>query len=103
MAKEAYFISDRSGFRFKYSERVKEPGTGYIVGPNESDGEYNLVTRPLNKAPKISPRRPLRDARPPNDKQITSALTNINTTRAALGLPEIEGNDGWVPSDTIVT
>ena len=38
--KYAYFICDRSGFRFKYSERVREP-TGLIVGASETDGRYN--------------------------------------------------------------
>ena len=46
--KYAYFICDRSGFRFKYSERVKEP-TGLVVGASETDGRYNILDHPQNK------------------------------------------------------
>jgi hypothetical protein len=45
-------ISDRSGIRFKASEMVVEPGTGYYVHKDESDGKYNLVDHPLNHVQK---------------------------------------------------
>lgn len=44
----AWFISDRSGFRYPYSESISEPGTGWRIHYSESDGEYNLVDHPLN-------------------------------------------------------
>ena len=44
----AWFISDRSGFRFPYRESIKESGTGRRIHKSESDGAYNLVDHPLN-------------------------------------------------------
>ncbi len=59
----AWFISDRSSFRFPYEQRIKE-STGFVVGPGESDGMYDLKNHPQNKSPKISARQGLKDARP---------------------------------------
>ena len=42
IGKKAFFISDRSGFRFPLDQRVKEPGTEFIVAKSESDGIFNL-------------------------------------------------------------
>jgi|TARA_R110002020_G_scaffold382218_2_gene593029 hypothetical protein len=103
MGQKAWFISDRSGFRFRYADRVKEPGTGYIVGPGESDGAYNLVSSPLNKSPKITSREILKDARPDRVVMMTSVVANLNEARIALGLTSVTPDDIWVPSDTIVT
>ena len=50
MGQRAWFICDKSGFRYRYSERVKE-STGYVVGPPEADGMYNLKDHPQNKSP----------------------------------------------------
>ena len=81
--KYAYFICDRSGFRFKYSERVKEP-TGLVVGASETDGRYNILDPPQNKTPRINADENLRDARPD---------TVLATT----------GDAGWSPDDSTFT
>ena len=81
--KYAYFICDRSGFRFKYSERVKEP-TGLVVGASETDGRYNILVHPQNKTPRINDDENLRDARPD---------TVLATT----------GDAGWSPDDSTFT
>ena len=81
--KYAYFICDRSGFRFKYSERVKEP-TGLVVGASETDGRYNILDQPQNKTPRIDDDENLRDARPE---------TVLATT----------GDAGWSPDDSTFT
>ena len=81
--KYAYFICDRSGFRFKYSERVKEP-TGLVVGASETDGRYNILGHPQNKTPRINDDENLRDARPD---------TVLATT----------GDAGWSPDDSTFT
>ena len=60
---ESYFISDLSGFRFKYRDRIVED-TGWVVGPGESDGRFNLKNHPQNKSPRISGFIVLKDARP---------------------------------------
>jgi hypothetical protein len=60
---KSWFISDRSGFRFKYRDRIVED-TGAVVGPGESDGEYTLKSHPQNKSPRISGFITLKDARP---------------------------------------
>ena len=80
--KYAYFICDRSGFRFKYSERVKEP-TGLVVGASETDGRYNILDHPQNKTQRINDEN-LRDARPD---------TVLATT----------GDAGWSPDDSTFT
>ena len=81
--KYAYFICDRSGFRFKYSERVKEP-TGLVVGASETDGRYNKLDHPQNKTPRINDDENLRDARP----EVVLATT---------------GDAGWSPDDSTFT
>ena len=60
---KSWFISDRSGFRFRYRDRIKE-SDGSFVGPGESDGAYGIVNSPLNKSPRISDFIVLKDARP---------------------------------------
>ena len=82
--KYAWFISDRSSFRFKYHDQVREPGTGYRVGPGESDGVYNLVTSPLNQAPDTKDNPALRNPRP----DVVLATT---------------GDSSWTPSMTTNT
>jgi hypothetical protein len=46
--KYAVAISDRSGFKFRWKDMIKEPGTGFIVHPSESDGPFNLKDHPQN-------------------------------------------------------
>mgnify|MGYP003113923883 FL=1 len=81
--KYAYFICDRSGFRYLYSQRVKEP-TGLVVGAPESDGRYNIIDHPQNKTPRIDDDENLKDARPP----VVLATT---------------GDAGWSPDDSTFT
>ena len=81
--KYAYFICDRSGFRFRYSDRVKEP-TGLVVGASETDGRYNIIDHPQNKTPRNDDNENLRDARPD---------TVLATT----------GDAGWSPDDSTFT
>ena len=77
---KSWFISDRSGFRFKYRDRIIE-SDGAVVGPGESDGRYGIVNSPLNKSAKITGQIVLKDARP----DVVLATT---------------GDAGWVPSDS---
>ena len=60
---KAWFISDRSGFRYPYSERVRE-SNGMIVGRDESDGKFGILNHPQNKTARLTERIILRDARP---------------------------------------
>jgi hypothetical protein len=60
---QSWFISDRSGFRYRYADRVKETD-GTLVGPDESDGQFDRVNHPQNKSPRISDFIVLKDARP---------------------------------------
>jgi hypothetical protein len=59
----AWFISDRSGFRYPYSERVRET-SGILVGPDETDGKFDIINHPQNKSPRVTERISLKDARP---------------------------------------
>ena len=81
---DAWFISDRSGFRFKYKERIVE-STGFVVGPGESDGIFNLKDHPQNKSPDFRAQPVLKDARP--DTVMASVGTSTDAT--------------WTPSMTI--
>lgn len=46
--KRSFFICERSGFKYPYSEHVVEPGTGLIVHKSETDGIWNRVDHPQN-------------------------------------------------------
>lgn len=59
----SYFISDRSGFRFRYADRIEE-SDGSFVGPGESDGAFGIVNHPQNRSPRIGDFIVLKDARP---------------------------------------
>lgn len=48
--KNAITFSDRDGFKYKYSEMVKEPGTNLWVHRSESDGMWNRKDHPQNFA-----------------------------------------------------
>ncbi len=75
----AWFISDKSGFKYPYEQRIQET-TGFVVGPDESDGNYNLKSHPQNKSPRIRARAILKEARP------EAALTYTSST--------------WTPADS---
>lgn len=75
-------ISDRSGFKHKMRDMIKEPGTGYLVHKRESDGIYNQVDHPqahLSKWAKLSgDPKPVKNARPDEDRSISIFLTDEN-------------------------
>ena len=60
-------ISDRSGMRFRMSEMIREPGTGYLVHKSESDGRYNAVDHPqahINEYATFGDPFPIENTRP---------------------------------------
>jgi len=62
--KRSKAISERSGFKFKYKEMVREPGTNYFVHWTESDGKWNAVHHPQNKTADLTENIALRWSRP---------------------------------------
>ena len=82
---KAYFICDRSGFRFPYEKRIIE-STGLVVGPTETDGAYDIKNHPQNKSPVIRDKIVLRDARPDTVMATTSTTTDAQ----------------WSPNDTVI-
>lgn len=64
----AWFISDRSGIRFKMKDGMKEPGTNFHIAKKESDGIYNQVDHPQANLQKYAVLSgdpyPVEDARP---------------------------------------
>jgi|TARA_R100000455_G_C6244122_1_gene102272 hypothetical protein len=98
--KFAFFISDRSGMRFPYRERIKE-WNGSIVHKSEYE----------EKHPQLDPHRSvvdaeaLRDARP--DTKVVSAVENllgINSFISSSGsavITVIEPNHGRATNDTV--
>ena len=49
--KKSIAIDQRTGFKHLQRDMVFEPGTGYFVHKDESDGFHNLVGDPLNFLP----------------------------------------------------
>ena len=99
--KFAFFISDRSGMKFPYRERIKE-WNGSIVHRSEYE----------EKHPQLDPHRSvvdaeaLRDARP--DTKVVSAVENllglnsfISSSSGSAVLTVIEPNHGRSTSDTV--
>ena len=60
--KNAYAISDRSGFRYRYKDMRKE-WNGLLVGRDE----YETKQPQLGPFRKVSDPQALKDARPPQD------------------------------------
>lgn len=67
--KNAWGISDRSGFRYRLRE-MKREWTGALVGPDEFDPKHPQLTPPN----KISDPQALRNPRPEQDLQEQRAL-----------------------------
>mgnify|MGYP003678886108 CR=1 FL=1 len=79
--KKAYFISDRSGFRFPYKDRIKE-WNGTLV----SKTEFEFKHPQLNSARKVTGRSGLRNARPDRtEPAITVLLTPDPFTTGTSG------------------
>jgi len=78
---KAWFISDRSGWRYRYNQRVKE-STGFLVGPDESDGNFDLKNNPQNKSPRIRAPKVLKDARPEVALTYTTVTWNPSESTA---------------------
>lgn len=76
----AWFISDRSGFKYRLKDSIKEPGTGYLIHKSESDGIYNAVDHPQANLQKYSKPYgdpfPLQDTRPDQDWTVDWFLTD---------------------------
>ena len=79
IGKKAFFISDRSGFRFPLDQRVKEPGTEFSVAKSESDGIFNLVTDPQNRVKFPVDKEFIRDARPPSNEDRNKSWETVTT------------------------
>ena len=71
--KNAYFISDRSGFRYAYKDMRRE-WNGAIVGPDEYEPKHPQLGpfRSVNDA------QALKDARPDVPEVFTISITGIN-------------------------
>lgn len=81
---QAWFISDRSGMRYRMCEHVIEPGTGYMIHRSESDGIWNMVDHPqanLQKWAELSgDPYPVLNARPDIDWTTDTVLEDFNGT-----------------------
>lgn len=71
--KKAYFISDRSGVRFPYKDRIKE-WNGAIV----SRTEFEFKHPQLNPTRKVTEKGGLRDARPDRTEPAVAVLLPLN-------------------------
>ena len=107
--KNAYAISDRSGFRYKYRDMRKE-WNGLLVGKDEFERKHPQ----LGPFRKVFDPQTLRDARPNNNKisiTIKFPIFNLTTVRYERRVPQAEGQIGTVtfggdvvtPTDANVT
>jgi len=71
--KNAYFISDRSGVRFLYKDRVKE-WNGSIVSRTEFESKHPQ----LNPARKVTEKSGLKNARPDRTEPAVKVLLRVN-------------------------
>lgn len=71
--KNAYFISDRSGLKFSYKQKVKE-WNGSIVAKSEYESKHPQ----LNPRPKKADAQALRDARPSRTEPAVLVLLRLN-------------------------
>lgn len=78
--KHAYFISDRSGMRFPYNQRVKE-WNGLIVHTSEFERKHEQL-EPRRKSPDG---QGLRDSRPETSEDFFSFIVYTNTGLGILG------------------
>jgi hypothetical protein len=78
--KRAYFISDRSGFRYDYKDMRKE-WNGAIVGPDEFEPKHPQ----LGPFRKVDDPQALRDARPDNDEGIIPFVVYTNFGLGIIG------------------
>ena len=94
--KNAYSISDRSGFRYKYRDMRKE-WNGLLVGKDEFERKHPQ----LGPFRKVHDPQTLRDARPDTPENATGSVTvsfpvfNTTTLQYAL-VPQAEGLVGTV-------
>ena len=82
--KNEYAISDRSGFRYKYTEMRRE-WTGLLVGPDE----YEPKQPQLGPFPKVIDPQALKDPRPQSPDTAQAFL--VKTTNGITYL----GNGNW--------
>lgn len=88
------FICDRTGFELPYTQAVKEPGTGYVVGRKYSDGMWNLVDHPQNKPPPFRREgRPLPLMRPDINQANQADLITFSSTDLTSYITDESGND----------
>ena len=107
--KNAYAISDRSGFRYKYRDMRKE-WNGLLVGKDEFERKHPQ----LGPFRKVFDPQTLKDARPNNNKISTTVkfpVFNLTTVKYESRVPQAEGQIGTVtfggdvitPTDASVT
>ena len=78
--KRAYFMSDRSGFRYNYRDMKKE-WNGAMVGPDEFEPKHPQ----LGPFRKVKDPQALRDARPDNDVEPTAFTVYTNVGDGIIG------------------
>ena len=78
--KRAYFMSDRSGFRYNYRDMKKE-WNGAMVGPDEFEPKHPQ----LGPVRKVNDSQALRDARPDKDVETTAFTVYTNVGDGIIG------------------
>ena len=78
--KRAYFMSDRSGFRYNYRDMKKE-WNGAMVGPDEFEPKHPQ----LGPFRKVNDSQALRDARPDKDVETTASTVYTNVGDGIIG------------------
>ena len=100
--KHAYFISDRSGMRFPYSERIKE-WTGLIVHTSEFEEKHPQLEPSNNVSDAVALREPRTDTNNIFNAKITFPVFNDDTLSFDTPISFARGQVGTVTFGGTVT
>jgi|TARA_R100001510_G_C7621260_1_gene182120 hypothetical protein len=93
--KHAYFISDRSGMRFPYSERIKE-WTGLIVHKSEFEEKHPQLEPSNNVSDATALKEPRPDTSMVHNQTVSFPIFNLQTVRYQTAAPAGKGAVGTV-------
>jgi hypothetical protein len=95
--KMAVFICDRSGRKYPMRMATREPGTGFLVHRQESDGLFNVVDHPQNFPSKHMQDRVALKWSNPGRNEVANDETFLETEDGQALIFEGAGMEGDTP------
>jgi hypothetical protein len=93
--KHAFFISDRSGMRFPYSERIRE-WTGLIVHTSEFEEKHPQLEPSNNVSDAVALKEPRPDTARIENQTVSLPIFNLTTVQYQTPAPEGKTSVGTV-------